>query len=251
MGQRTAILLKKNYKNNRSTINLIHHQWGIGKVMPMLFLQELMRVDYKLDRSYPTYKEGEPIDNEFTFSPLSSEYNNYIYNREVKTDEVDVFDVRTAKEFFDQTDNNNGGMVIEITQKYYDNGEPKEYGDMFDIKIGFMLGSEECYWGDGHFRESAKIEEDFTRFVSADEFMMKTWGNSRKNGASTKKFIKAWKNLLEIFGIETVVDTEKAKEIEKKVERMDAIAKVYTEGKKADGTLPLPKEFDEKVELFR
>ena len=81
MGQRTAILLKKNYKNNRSTINLIHHQWGIGKVMPMLFLQELMRVDYKLDRNYPTYKEGEPIDNEFTFSPLSSERNNYIYNR--------------------------------------------------------------------------------------------------------------------------------------------------------------------------
>ena len=43
MGQRTAILLKKNFGNNRSTISLIHHQWGIGKTMPAYLTQEILK----------------------------------------------------------------------------------------------------------------------------------------------------------------------------------------------------------------
>lgn len=251
MGQRTAFLLKKNYKNNRSTINLIHHQWGIGKVMPMLFLQELMRVDYKLDRSYPTYKSGEPIDNEFTFRPLNSSSNNYIYNQEVKTDEVNVFDIKTIQEFFNQTDNNNGGMIIEITQKYDENGEPKEYGDMFDVKVSFVLGSEECYLWDSHFNESVEIEAEFSRLVSADEFMTKTWGNNPKTKPSTKKFLKAWTNLLEIFGVEEVYDKENAEKIEKRKSRINEVLKVYSKGKKADHSLPVPKELIEQIQLYQ
>ena len=67
MGQRTAFLVKKNYKDNKSVINLIHHQWGIGKVTPMLFLHELIDMVYSLDRKHDYDFKNPILDYKLTF----------------------------------------------------------------------------------------------------------------------------------------------------------------------------------------
>lgn len=239
MGQRTFILVKKNLGNNESTINLIHHQWGIGKVMPSLFLQEALRCVYPLDRC-KSYGGTHPnaVEQEFTFEPLSSS-RNYIYNQKVKTDEVDVFDIATIQEYAKKTDNNNGGMIVEVTQKFYDNGEAKTYGDMLDIKISFVLGDEECHFWHKHFNECLDIELPFSRLVSSKEFITKTYGRENENAQKWNlKFHNAFKTMLELFDIEEVSDKGKARAIAKREKMLrthaDVLTKDFAEHKKID-----------------
>jgi len=176
--------------------------------MPMLFLQELIDTVYSLKRD--SYNFTDPILNDkFTFSPLSSKESNYIFDRKVKTSSVNIWDKDTRLEYFNMTDNNNGGMLIEITQKYDEDGKPKNYGDMFDIKIGFVLGYEECYYYNPALADSVQIENPFERLVSIQEYMEKTF----KSGSDENiKFASAFETMLELFGVEQVID-KKAEEI--------------------------------------
>ena len=52
MGQRTAFLIKRTYWNGKVNIRLVHHQWGIGRVMHNNFIRDFMEMI--TDRSYPT-----------------------------------------------------------------------------------------------------------------------------------------------------------------------------------------------------
>lgn len=215
MGQRTAILLKKNYGNNRSTITLIHHQWGIGKTMPALLMQEVLKSAYPMDRSLSyidTHKMKEekklPIDYFYTFEPLSNEYNNYITNKEVKTDDVDedIWRPEVRIRYGNMTDNNNGLMLVEVTQNYDSNGEPQNYGNMFSVKVGFTLGYEETSFWHNHLKESIQIEPNFVRLVSMEEYALRTYGSSEKICKYTKKFVKACRTFMELEDVEEIYD---------------------------------------------
>ena len=205
MGQRTFILLKKNYMNNNgewaSRVSLIHHQWGIGRVMQGLLLQEVLKTQFPLDRSLQsiyscdinstTNDNGyltQPISMFYTFSPLNNPISNYhIYdNSSVKAKDLgliptnrkeinyyledsktlktsivdensatvifdypcqykyDVFDIKNIQAYYELTDNNNGCMVVEITQQYTSNGKVESIlSEAFKVKVGFCTGSEE------------------------------------------------------------------------------------------------------------
>lgn len=253
MGQRTFILLKKNFGNNRSTINLIHHQWGIGKVMPSLLLQEILRYEYPLDRSKDyggTHPEA--VEQEFTFAPLSNPQNNYIYNEEVKTDEVDVFDIDTINKYAHKTDNNNGGMIVEVTQKFDSNGKAKTYGDMLDVKISFVLGDEECDFYHRNFKESIKIEKPFTRLVSSKEFITKTFGKGNKERNKWNlKFHKAFKIMLDLCGVEEIYDKGKAVKIAKREKMLQAHAEVLTKNLKDGERIEVPEYLKLQVNPFK
>ena len=220
MGQRTAILLKKNYKD-KSTITLIHHQWGIGKVLPALLLQEILRADYNLDRKmeYSWRDDGRlPIDDLYTFKPLNNEDNNYITDMEVPRD-TNVFDTAVATEYFDQTDNNNGGFIIEVTQNYDSEGRAKTYGDMLDVKFAFVLGNEETSLYNSFFRMSVDLEAPFSRLVSVEEFALRTFGENRKDiQKTTKQFIRGFRNVCKCLGVKEVYNKELAKELQFKRE---------------------------------
>ena len=220
MGQRTAILLKKNYKD-KSTITLIHHQWGIGKVLPALLLQEILRADYNLDRKmeYSWRDDGRlPIDDLYTFKPLNNEDNNYITDMEVPRD-TNVFDTAVATEYFDQTDNNNGGFIIEVTQNYDSEGRAKTYGDMLDVKFAFVLGNEETSLYNSFFRMSVDLEAPFSRLVSVEEFALRTFGENRKDiQKTTKQFIRGFRNVCKCLGVKEVYNKELAKEMQFKRE---------------------------------
>ena len=82
MGQRTAFLIKKNYReyNEDKTsyrevceISLLHHQWGIGKVTPMLFLDQLIEANYSCNRRKGYDFGKNRLLDEFTFEPLDPE----------------------------------------------------------------------------------------------------------------------------------------------------------------------------------
>ena len=215
MGQRTAILLKKNFGNNRSTITLIHHQWGIGKVMPSLFIQEVMKLAYPLDRSLSYFDERQlksenklPIDYFFTFEPLSSRGNNYITNKEVKTDDPneDIWRPEVRARYGNQTDNNNGLMLVEVTQNYRDNGDIQSYGNMLSIKVGFALGNEETSYWNNHLKESIKLEPDFVRLVSMEEYAIRTFSHGEESDKYTKKFVKACRTLMELEDVKEVYE---------------------------------------------
>ena len=44
MGQRTAFLIKRTYWNGKVNVRLIHHQWGIGRVMHNNFMRAFMEM---------------------------------------------------------------------------------------------------------------------------------------------------------------------------------------------------------------
>lgn len=204
MGQRCFILIKRNYKD-KSTVTLLHHQWGIGKVLPSLLLQEIMYSCYQFrDERF----EGEecPIDKFFTFRELNVPNYNYITNKVVDKNE-DVFDIPTVVKYFNQTDNNNGGLIIELTQKYNNEGEPKTYGDMFDMKYAFVLGNEECDVYNNDLNECIDVESPFSRLITVQEFASRTF---RENDATTqkytKKFCTAFNTIASMFGAECVAN---------------------------------------------
>ena len=225
MGQRTAILLKKNYKD-KSTITLIHHQWGIGKVLPALLLQEILRADYSLDRQmeYSWRDDGRlPIDDLYTFTPLNNAGNNYLTDMVVPK-ETDVFDTNVARDYFNRTDNNNGGFIIEVTQKYDKEGKGKTYGDMLDVKFAFVLGNEECDLWNSFFKVDIPLEKPFSRLVSIEEFACRTfYEHDVEVQKNTKRFIRAFRGVCKsLGGIKEIYNKELAKEMKFKKERIES-----------------------------
>ena len=208
MGQRTAILIKKNYREYNEDksmyddvceISLIHHQWGIGKTMPMLFLNQLIEANYSCDRKKEYDFSSTRILKEFTFKPLSDDYP-YI-DKEVHNisqgDNVDVWDEETRVKLFKKTDNNNGGMIIELTQQYRDD-EPKTYGGYYTCKIGFVLGYEET-------------KKPFIQIVDAQTYMNKTWGHREECIKQNDEFYEAFKSICTLFDVEEVKSISKRK----------------------------------------
>lgn len=136
MGQRTAFLIKRTYWNGKVNVRLVHHQWGIGRVMHNHFIKDFMEMI--TDRSYPvkTLKDFMTIiDDEHSL------YKEQNFRKDSKRI-PDIFDKRVIKRYFSKTDNNNGGMIIDIREKQSDK-EPYSL-KIEDLKIGFVVGDEEC-----------------------------------------------------------------------------------------------------------
>lgn len=195
-------MTKKNYINGTSKINLIHHQWGIGKVLPTLFLEELLPCYYNMKR----HRKEDSLDNYFNFYPLSNKNDNYIWDLEVEKT-FDVFDKNTVQELFTDTDNNNGGMIIEVWEKEsdYRKGEVDTYEPVDRIRVAFLLGSEETglsVMRNGKYY-SVDVEEPFARFVTMREFMKKTGGER----CCPTRAIQSYEGFLNLFDVEQVVDT--------------------------------------------
>ena len=257
MGQRTAILLKKNYGNNISTITLIHHQWGIGKVMPSLFLQEVLKYTYPLDRSleYIHFGEGSeklPIDFFFTFEPLSKKGSNYITNKKVATDDPneDIWKRDVRIRYGNMTDNNNGMMLVEVTQKY-EGKSPRTYGDMFSIKVGFCLGYEEVYYYHDHMNESICLEPKFDRLVDMEEYACRTYGGSAEFQKFTKDYIKSCRKIMSVADVEEVYEKGGKKKRESKEKHIKNCLDVLTKDLPQGTRIDVPQEFKEEKSLYK
>ena len=259
MGQRVCILLKKNFGNNKSTITLIHHQWGIGKTMPAYLMEEALKYVYPLDRSLSYLQrsklEGEkklPIDYFFTFEPLNNPQNNYITNRVVPTDDPneDIWKPEVRIRYGNQTDNNNGMMLVEVTQNFDRNGEPENCHNMLTVKVGFTLGYEETRLYHRKLKDTINLEPNFSRLVSGKEFALRTFGHNPNAVKFIKKFMQAYKTVLELADIEEVFDKKGEKKRNEKeahiLNCIEALTKDLPEGTRID----VPMEFKEKELLY-
>lgn len=256
MGQRTAIILKKNYGNNRSTITVIHHQWGIGKVMPSLLLQEVLRSMYPLNREheYIDKSQGLPLNIFYTFEPLNNPRNNYVTNKEVKTDDSneDIWNANVRVKYGNMTDNNNGLMLVEVTQKYDNQGKPKNYGDMFDVKVGFALGSEEISFYHKKLDGWIDIEPKFVRLVSMEEYALRTFRHSDPNvNKETKAYIKNVLGILKYAEVKEVYDRKDKKLREEREAHIKNVIESLTQGLPENQRIPVPEELKQLTPIYK
>ena len=194
MGQRTAFLIKRTYWNGKVNIRLVHHQWGIGRVMHNHFIKAFLEMI--TDISYPakTLKDFmKIIDDEHS---LYKEQNFRKGSKRIP----DIFDKRVIKRYFSKTDNNNGGMIIDIREKQADK-EPYSL-KIEDLKIGFVVGDEECNYN----YDLAKYigDKPFERLYTGEEYVKISCGGEY----AYPEFINMWNGFINQYGIEEVADSK-------------------------------------------
>jgi len=202
MGQRTAILTKRVYADGRTRVDLYHDQWGFAKVMPMYFLHEMVEYMYPATKfgkrvSFEVETGGMARQNSFGFKFLAPDNEDaYIFNgvyngwndefnydpKDYNT--IDVWNLKDIKEVFDMTDNNNGGMIVELIERK----DEKDYRPQIkEIRLGFVLGYEEGV--------------PFSKIVSPRTYMKKT---DPKHYYVPEEFIDSFELFLKAFDIEVV-----------------------------------------------
>ena len=192
MGQRTQILFVKKHNNGTQTAHVLHRQWGFGRQMYLAFM-DLFISDYFKD----TFKKDYSFDKDVM--PFSAFPGNQLeYNLEDKympkglLENLDLNNLDSVREVFEHCDNNNGGMIIQMT-------EDKDKWRGADYKIAFMLGSEDAYKYDENDNRIT-IEEPFSRYLTPAEYGEMNGGSD----CSDAGFVKVFDDFCEYFGIERV-----------------------------------------------
>ena len=194
MGQRTAFLIKRTYWNGKVNIRLVHHQWGIGRVMHNHFIKAFLEMI--TDISYPakTLKDFMTIiDDEYS---LYDEKNFRKNSKRIP----DIFDKRVIKRYFSKTDNNNGGMIIDIKEQQSDK-EPYSL-KIEDLKISFVVGDEECNYD--YDLEKYIGDKPFERLYTGEEYVKISCGGEY----AYPEFISMWNGFINQYGIEEISDSK-------------------------------------------
>lgn len=198
MGQRTAFLIKRTYFNGDVNIRLVHHQWGIGRVMHNNFIRAFMQMI--TDRSYcKSLKDFMTIIDDKGSLYLEENYTKG------SADIPNVFSKRTIKNYFNQTDNNNGGMIIDIVEKPSEK-EPF-YANIDSIKIGFIIGDEECEYD--YDAEKYLGEKPFSKLYTGEEYVK----ISCDGEYAFPEFLQMWNGFIKQYGIVELTDTKEVKEV--------------------------------------
>ena len=254
MGQRTFILVRKNFLNpetfeEQSTISLIHHQWGHRKTMLAMFLQELLNLHYNMDRSL-TNKLGDSCycgdgtdimaKHVFNFYPLNNAHSSYIFEQPSDPKE-DIFNTDVIQKYANMTDNNNGGMIIDAIQQYEkDKLQARYYGDCVKVRIGFVLGSEEEDYYNKKVNGYIPIERAFERLVSPYEYVKKTsYGDCYEVDLP---FAKTFVSMCNLFGVEIKYSKKKALAIHKKEKHIESVINALTKNLPEGSMIDVPQE---------
>lgn len=197
MGQRTAFLIKRTFWDGTTNIRLEHHQWGIGRVMHNNFIRAVfeMLTNRGYDKSlkdFMTIMEDDSLYMERTF-------------RKGSIATPDVFNKRVIQRYFDRTDNNNGGMIIEIKEKQKDS-KPWSL-DIEDLKIAFVLGHEECKFNYDTYEYLS--EKPFENLYTGEEYVR----ISCDGRYAYPEFIQMWNGFIKQYEIEEISDTKESKKV--------------------------------------
>ena len=192
MGQRTAFLIKRTYWNGKVNVRLVHHQWGIGRVMHHNFIKAFLEMI--TDRNYSkTLKDFMTI--------IDDKYSLYLEKNFLKNSKYipNVFDKKIIKRYFNKTDNNNGGMIIDIKEKQSDK-EPYR-ADIEDVKIGFVVGWEECEYD--YNTDKWVGDEPFSKLYTGEEYVK----ISCDGEYAYPEFISMWNGFIQNFEITEISDS--------------------------------------------
>lgn len=192
MGQRTAFLIKRTYWNGKVNVRLVHHQWGIGRVMHHNFIKAFLAMI--TDRNYSkTLKDFMTI--------IDDEYSLYFERNFRKNSKCipDVFDKKTIKRYFNKTDNNNGGMIIDIKEKQSDKEPYRAYIE--DVKISFVVGWEECEYD--YNTDKWIGDEPFSKLYTGEEYVK----ISCDGEYAYPEFVSMWNGFIQNFEITEISDS--------------------------------------------
>ncbi|WP_164131373.1 hypothetical protein [Sharpea azabuensis] len=141
MGQRTNILLQIEARNGSHLNQVYHLQWGCRKYMPMAFLHILSSRYFKplTTDIFEHFAKAIHLDG---IEVVDKDWRKYDFNK-----------LEDCTEVLDHCDNNNGAMVVIISEGAKDCLYPT-------YKVGFLLGP-----------ENLEDESPFCRWVATNEFM--------------------------------------------------------------------------------
>lgn len=128
MSQSTQIILKKNYLDKPSETLVYHCSWGIGRIMPALFMSLVFDMQYNAFG-----KNGGNIKN-VSFNNLERYPDG-----EVDVENKDIWNSSLIRDCKNGWENNNGFMIIEMDERNM----------LCDtkIKVGFVQGTEQKPFG--------------------------------------------------------------------------------------------------------
>ena len=141
MGQRTNLLLQVEGRSGARLNRVYHLQWGYRKYLPMAFLRLLSSRYFKPEKTdiFEFFMRGLDLDS---LDMIERDWNKYDFNQ-----------LDECQEALSHCDNNNGAMVVVITEDARDYYHPK-------YKLGFLLGPEDL-----------EGESPFSRWVTTEEYM--------------------------------------------------------------------------------
>ena len=116
-----------------------------------------------------------------------------------------VFDKKIIKRYFNRTDNNNGGMIIDIVEKP---SEKQPYNTHIEsIRIGFVVGWEEC---DYDYKTDKWLgEQPFERLYTGEEYVKISCGGEY----AYPEFLQMWNGFIKQYEIEEISDTQEVKQV--------------------------------------
>ena len=141
MGQRTNILLQIEGRSGARLNRVYHLQWGYRKYMPMAYLHLLSSRYFKPEKMDIFEFFSRSLDQD-GITMLERDWSKYDFNK-----------LEDCQEVLSHRDNNNGAMVVVVTEDARDYVYPK-------YKLGFLLGPEDL-----------EDEPPFSRWVTTEEYM--------------------------------------------------------------------------------
>ncbi len=123
-----------------------------------------------------------------------------VHSKKSNRYQPDVFHKNTIKRYFNKTDNNNGGMIIEIKEKPSDK---KPWGlNIESVRIGFVVGWEECEYD---YKTDKYIgEKPFEKLYTGEEYVKISCGGEY----AYPEFLEMWQGFIKNFEIEEVSDSK-------------------------------------------
>ena len=217
-----------------------------------MFLQELLNLHYNMDRGLTNklgdsryYEGGKDImvNHIFNFYPLNNEHTSYIFEQPSDPKE-NIFNTDVIQKYAEQTDNNNGGMIVDVIQQYEEGKdgklEPKYYGDCVKVRIGFVLGYEEEDYYNKKVSGHIPIERAFERLVSPYEYVKKT--SYEDCYEVDLPFAKNFVSMCNLFGVEMKYSKKKALAIHKKEKHIESVINALTKNVPKGSFIDVPKE---------
>lgn len=141
MAQRSQMLIQTVNNKGEKKNRLYHLRWEVGRTM-FLQLMDLYLSDYFKDCFQRDYS---------VFDVTKLTKHAYDITDEVDIPEdLDINNIEQVKSIFEHCDNNNGGMVIQVTEDKVD-----YHG--FHYLVGLVLGYEGCW----DYDKEIEIEKPF------------------------------------------------------------------------------------------
>lgn len=175
MGQRTNLLLQVEGRSGARLNKVYHLQWGYRKYLPMAFLHLLSSRYFKPSKHdvFQLCTKAMELDG---LNDLERDWSIYNFNK-----------LENCQQALSHCDNNNGAMVIVVTEDVKDYVSPH-------YKVGFLLGPED-----------AEGESIFSRWVPTDEYMQHQPGYKKE---SDDIFAHAFDALTILSGTQHIVQSE-------------------------------------------